>query len=75
MLNCSNATRLMSNSCERPLRGREKIALKFHTMMCSGCRNFGDHLKVLHKFSQDYAKRDDIPNKKIGSSSDNKNEG
>jgi hypothetical protein len=67
MLNCFNATRLMSDSRERPLRRREKIALKLHKMMCSGCRNFGNHLTVLHQVSQDYVKRDDIPDEKPAS--------
>lgn len=61
MLNCVKATRLMSDSRERPLRMGEKVSLKLHTMMCSGCRNFGDHLTVLHRVSQSYVKRDDMP--------------
>lgn len=61
MLNCFNATRLMSDALERPLRFREKNALTFHIMMCSGCRNFDRHLTVLHKASVGFVHLDDMP--------------
>jgi predicted anti-sigma-YlaC factor YlaD len=40
MMNCKEATRLMSEDLDRPLDWRERVALRFHLMMCSGCRNF-----------------------------------
>lgn len=61
MLNCFNATRLMSDARERPLRFREKSAVTFHIMMCSGCRNFDRHLTVLHKASVGFAHLNDMP--------------
>ena len=40
MLNCQQVTRLLSESQERTLTLQERISLKMHGMMCSGCRNF-----------------------------------
>jgi hypothetical protein len=58
MLNCHEATRLMSESQERPLALSEKAPLKFHTMMCAGCRNFGEQMKALRMMTRAYAKRE-----------------
>ncbi|TAJ16747.1 MAG: zf-HC2 domain-containing protein, partial [Rugosibacter sp.] len=41
MVNCREATRLMSEQQERELVLRERLPLKLHVMMCTGCRNFG----------------------------------
>jgi len=57
MLNCFNATRLMSDARERPLRFQEKIALRFHTMMCAGCRNFDHQMGTLHTVSRKFVNR------------------
>lgn len=55
MLNCHEVTRLVSEAQERPLRIKEKMSLKMHTMMCSGCRNFEKQIAVLSKASKAYA--------------------
>ncbi len=47
MMNCKDATRLMSERYERTLSLRERLALKVHTAMCRGCSNYGLHLYVL----------------------------
>lgn len=44
MMNCREATRLMSAACERPLTRRERWALKLHQCLCRGCRRFDRHL-------------------------------
>ena len=44
MLNCHNATRLMSEAQERKLAVSEVMSLKFHRMMCQGCNNFGKQM-------------------------------
>jgi len=59
MLNCEKATRLLSESQERPLSVREKLTLNLHTMMCSGCRNFGKHMDVLRTAAKAFAKGGD----------------
>ncbi|WP_341937425.1 zf-HC2 domain-containing protein [Marinimicrobium sp. C2-29] len=57
MMNCHQATRLMSESKERPLSGRERMSLRFHTMMCSGCRRFDGQLDFLRRASRTYTKK------------------
>jgi N-acyl-D-aspartate/D-glutamate deacylase len=58
VLNCFNATRLLSESRERALGRRERFRLKMHTMMCAGCRNFGDQVVELGTISNHYVKRE-----------------
>lgn len=66
MKNCVQVTRLYSESQERPLSTRERLAVQFHVLMCSGCRNFGLHMTVLRSAAHTYAKGspsmdDDVP--------------
>lgn len=56
MMNCQHATRLISEAQDRPLSVSEKASLKFHTMMCSGCRNFSFQVPFLSKAMKAYAK-------------------
>ena len=49
MMNCKEATRLMSDEYERKLTFRERLALKMHRLMCIGCTNYGKHLAALRK--------------------------
>lgn len=56
MMNCQQATRLFSDAQERQLTLKERTALKVHTMMCSGCRNFGKHIGTLRNLTHEYAK-------------------
>ncbi len=56
MLNCHDATKLMSEAQERPLSLTEKVPLKLHTMMCAGCRNFGEQMNSLRVMTRAYAK-------------------
>lgn len=56
MLNCHEVTRLVSESKERPLLLKEKMALKMHTMMCSGCRNFEKQIDMIRQTSHAFAK-------------------
>ena len=53
MLSCEQDTRLLSESQERPLTLSEKMNLKVHTAMCSGCREFGRQLSSLRMLIQD----------------------
>lgn len=57
MLNCKNVTRLFSEGQERPLTLNERMSLKMHVMMCSGCRNFGQQMDTLRQVTRAYAKR------------------
>ena len=56
-MNCHNATRLMSEAQERPLSVTEKISLKLHLIMCSGCHNFKDQMNTLRSITRAYAKK------------------
>ena len=56
MLNCRNATRLMSEKLERKLSLVEAMNLRFHLMMCKGCSNFDDHMGSLRQIARTYAK-------------------
>ena len=56
-MHCRNATRLMSEAQERPLSVTERISLKLHLIMCSGCHNFKDQMNTLRLMTRAYAKR------------------
>ena len=58
MMNCKQATRLLSDAQERKLTLKEKTALTLHTAMCSGCRNFGKQMESLRNFSRGYMRGD-----------------
>ncbi len=40
MLSCKDASRLVSQSLDRPISVRERLALGFHLMICKFCRRF-----------------------------------
>lgn len=39
MLSCKEVTRLVSQSQDRSLGLRERVALRLHFALCKGCRN------------------------------------
>ncbi|CAH1387878.1 zf-HC2 domain-containing protein [Candidatus Nitrotoga sp. M5] len=57
MINCRNVTRLLSEAQERPLSITERVLLKLHVAMCSGCQNFKDQMGTLRLMTRAYAKR------------------
>lgn len=40
MMTCKQASELMSQELDRSLSRYERMALRFHVMMCGGCSNF-----------------------------------
>ncbi len=58
MMNCKQATRLISESQDQELSTRERIVLKVHTLMCSGCRNFRLHMHTLRQAMRSFAEGD-----------------
>lgn len=64
MMNCQQATRLISESQERPLSLPEKLTLKMHVMMCSGCKNFSLQVPFLGKVMRAYANGKDEQSEK-----------
>ncbi|WP_322628811.1 zf-HC2 domain-containing protein [Halothiobacillus sp.] len=55
MLKCREATHLLSERLERDLSLGERMSLQVHTLICSGCRNFGHQMTALRVISQTYA--------------------
>jgi len=47
MLNCHDATFLMSQGRERKLTFSERMKVRFHASMCSGCTNFERQLDAI----------------------------
>ena len=47
MLNCYDATRLMSEKLDRPLGRLEKLNLRLHLFICKSCGHFDDHMQHL----------------------------
>lgn len=66
MLSCHQVTRLFSESQERPLTLQERMPLKFHTMMCAGCRNFGQQMHTLRYLTRSYVAGKDEQVRNVG---------
>jgi hypothetical protein len=62
MLNCREATRLLSESQDRPLTLKEKASLRLHTAMCSGCRNTRHQMEFIRDAVRQYAQGDSDKN-------------
>lgn len=58
MLNCREATRLLSDRLDRPLSRRQRLALMLHTLMCNACRNFGKQSTFLRRAAARFADSD-----------------
>ena len=56
MLSCHEASRLMSEAQDRPLAMRERLALRTHTLICKGCRNFEDNLRSLRVIARTFVR-------------------
>ncbi len=52
MLNCKQATLLMSQGMDRKLGVLQRMRLRLHLMMCQGCLNFNTQIKFLHESCQ-----------------------
>jgi len=48
---CHQASRLASDSLDRPLSLWERLKLKLHLSMCSNCKNCDSNLKVMHQIN------------------------
>lgn len=48
MLKCKQATELMSQSLDRDLTLNERIRLKLHLFICSGCVNCNKQMRLIH---------------------------
>ena len=70
MLNCKEVTEVCSQEMERPLVLREKVSLRAHLMMCSGCTNFRRQMKTLRQVMQAYAGGEAATDKSVQNRSD-----
>lgn len=57
MLNCKQNTELLSQSLDRQITLREKMAMRMHLMMCSGCRNFEKQLAFIRKATRELPRK------------------
>ena len=56
MMNCQQATRLISESQDRALPLSQRVSLKVHLIMSSGCKNFSLQVPFLSQAMKAYAK-------------------
>lgn len=56
MLTCKKATRLMSDSLDRPLGRGERLNLRLHLFFCRGCRAFRSQIGWLREISHGFAR-------------------
>lgn len=59
MLSCKEVSLLLSQAQERRLGLRERLALKLHLMLCSGCARFSRQLVFLRTAVRRYLERED----------------
>lgn len=57
MLTCKDASRLISESQERPLGFRERWGLRLHLWMCDACRNFMRQVASMRRALRELGKR------------------
>lgn len=55
MLNCKEVTEMCSHEMERKLLLQERVSLRMHLMMCSGCANFRRQMQAMRIAMQRYA--------------------
>lgn len=52
IFSCQKASRLLSDSFDRPLSRKEKIILAFHLSICRFCRRTRKHLKFMQTLTK-----------------------
>lgn len=57
MLNCRQATQLISEQQERALSVTERLRLRMHLALCDGCRNFRLQIPFLSRAMRAYSER------------------
>ena len=54
MLNCKQASELLSQALDRKMTLRENISLRLHLLICHGCSNFSKQMRVIRKACRNY---------------------
>lgn len=49
MMTCREASRLVSESHDRPLRLGERFGMRLHLLICAACARFERHLRFLRR--------------------------
>jgi hypothetical protein len=49
MLNCKQATQLMSQAQDRPLALKDRLGLRLHLLICRACSRFNRQLGVMRQ--------------------------
>lgn len=57
MLSCQEASRLQSDRLDRPLRPRERFALRLHVAVCRCCSRAEEHLQFIRRAMTALAER------------------
>ena len=57
MLNCKQASELLSQALDRNISLREKILLKLHLLICHGCSNFSKQMTVMREACRSYLEK------------------
>jgi hypothetical protein len=57
MMNCKQATELMSQEQDRELTRRERLALRLHLLICKGCNNYNKQLAFIREAMQRFRDR------------------
>jgi hypothetical protein len=47
MLDCKQASQIISQSLDRPLTMRERFALKLHILICRYCKQFSQQIQTI----------------------------
>ena len=59
-MRCHQATRMISESHERPLDLQEKVGLKVHLLTCPHCRRFQKNCKSLGIIMRKFRDRENV---------------
>ena len=57
MMNCKQATHLISQSQDKSLGWRERIKLRLHLLICTGCSNYNKHMDFISKAMKQFRNR------------------
>lgn len=58
MLSCRQATHLMSQELDRPLRLGEQLQLRLHVLICAACENYRRQMGVLRDACRRFGRGD-----------------
>ena len=57
MLTCQEASRLLSDRLDRPLRPRERLALRMHLALCRGCSRANEQFRLIRRALSEFVRR------------------